>query len=162
MAELVPELEAPPPGLMLDGELVSFDRDGRPSFELLGRRMLMRDRTIPVCFLAFDLLAIDGVATITQPYAERRAILDALDFAGPCWATVPAFDDGEALWAVVTDQRLEGVVAKPLDSPYLPDDRRRWVKTKSPAWPRRELAREGSRKRASGVGLECSRPGTRA
>jgi ATP-dependent DNA ligase len=60
----------------------------------------------------------------------------------PCWATVPAFDDGEALWAVVTEQRLEGVVAKPLDSPYLPGDRRRWVKTKSAAWPRRELERE--------------------
>jgi bifunctional non-homologous end joining protein LigD len=127
---------------MLDGELVSFDDDGRPSFELLGRRMLMRDRSIPVCFLAFDLLAIDGVSTITQPYAERRAILDALDFAGSCWATVPAFEDGEALWAVVVDQRLEGVVAKRLRDLYLPGDRGRWVKTKSAAWPRRELERE--------------------
>jgi bifunctional non-homologous end joining protein LigD len=157
MAELVPALGAMPASLMLDGELVSFDDGGRPSFELLGRRMLMRGRSVPVCFVAFDLLAIDGVLTLEQPYAERRAILDALDFAGPCWATVPAFDDGEALWQVVTEQRLEGVVAKPLNSAYLPGDRRRWVKTKSPAWPRRDLEREAvikardSRRRRSAV-----------
>jgi bifunctional non-homologous end joining protein LigD len=133
---------------MLDGELVSFDANGRPSFDLLGRRMLMRDRAVPVYFLAFDLLAIDGVSTITQPYSERRAILEAIDFAGPSWATVPAFDDGEALWTVVTDQGLEGVVAKRLSDPYLPGDRRRWVKTKSSAWPRRELEHESMQRRA--------------
>jgi bifunctional non-homologous end joining protein LigD len=142
MAELVTELEQLPAGLMLDGELVSFDRDGRPSFERLGQRMLMRRRDIPVYFVAFDLLAIDGVSTLEQPYVERRAILEAIDYGGPCWATVPAFDDGQALWHVVTEQRLEGVVAKPLESRYVPGDRRLWVKTKSAAWPRREPERE--------------------
>jgi bifunctional non-homologous end joining protein LigD len=142
MAELVPEFEALPPGLMLDGELVSFDADGRPSFDRLGQRMLMRRRDVPVCFVAFDLLAIDGTPTMTQPYSERRAILEALHFGGPCWATVPSFDDGDALWDVVVAQQLEGIVAKRKRDPYVPGDRRLWVKTKSPAWPRRELERE--------------------
>jgi bifunctional non-homologous end joining protein LigD len=142
MAELLPELEGLPEGLQLDGELVSFDADGRPSFELLSRRMLMRDRRVPVCFLAFDLLAVEGVPTLAQPYAERRAILEALDLAGPRWATVPRFDDVEPLWTVVTAQGLEGVVAKRHRDPYIPGDRTRWLKTKSPAWPRRESVRE--------------------
>jgi hypothetical protein len=129
---------------MLDGELVSFDSDGRSSFDLLGRRMLMRDRHVPVCFLAFDLLAIDGTPTLEQPYEERRAILEAIDFAGSCWAVVPRFDDGDALWHVVTEQRLEGVVANRLADPYVPGHRRRWVKFKSPAWRRREREREAS------------------
>jgi bifunctional non-homologous end joining protein LigD len=142
MAELVPELARLPDGLQLDGELVSFDTDGRPSFDLLGRRMLVHDRRVSVCFLAFDVLAVDGVPTLEQPHSERRAILEALEFAGPCWATVPSFDDAEALWSVVTAQRLEGVVAKRLGDPYVPGDRRLWVKTKSAAWPRREPERE--------------------
>jgi bifunctional non-homologous end joining protein LigD len=58
--------------------------------------MLMRERRVPVCFLGFEVLAVDGVPTLEQPYSERRAILDALDFAGPCWATVPSFADAEA------------------------------------------------------------------
>jgi ATP-dependent DNA ligase len=45
--------------------------------------MLMRDRRIAVCFVAFDLLAIDGTPTLEQPYSERRTILEAIDFAGP-------------------------------------------------------------------------------
>lgn len=147
MAEVGPELEVLPEGLQLDGELVSFGQDGRPSFDRLGRRMLMWDRRVTVCFLAFDVLAVEGVPTLEQPYSERRAILEALDFAGPCWATVPSFDDADALWAVVTAQRLEGVVAKRFRDPYLPGDRRLWVKTKSAAWPRREREREGMAQR---------------
>jgi bifunctional non-homologous end joining protein LigD len=146
MAELVPELARMPSGLMLDGELVSFERNGRPSFDHLGRRMLMRRRDVPVCFVAFDLLAIDGTPTIEQPYRERRAILEAIEFGGPCWATVPAFDDGDALWHVVIAQQLEGIVAKRLNDPYVPGDRRLWVKVKSPAWPRRTLEREAMAK----------------
>lgn len=129
-------------GCISIGELVSFDQDGRPSFDLLGRRMLMRDGRVPVCFLAFDVIAVDGAVTLGQPYDQRRRILDALDFAGPFWATVPSFDDAEALWSVVTAQRLEGVVAKCLPTRTYRATGRRWVKTKSLAWPRRELERE--------------------
>lgn len=39
------------------------------------------------------------------------------------------------------EQRLEGVVAKRLDEPYRPGERR-WIKKKNPAWPRYEAKRE--------------------
>jgi bifunctional non-homologous end joining protein LigD len=94
---------------------------------------------------------VDELPTLEQPYSERRAILEALDFAGPCWATVPSFDDADALWSVVTAQKLEGVVAKRLGDPYVPGDRKRWVKTKSAVWPRREREREAMGRRRQRV-----------
>src|SRR5690242_1711583 len=48
MTELLPELKRIPVEGVFDGELVSLDGDGRPSFERVCLRMLMRDATVPV------------------------------------------------------------------------------------------------------------------
>ena len=48
------------------------------------------------CAALFDLLAVAGVSTLTQPYRERHAILEELEL-GPHAEAVAAFDDGEAL-----------------------------------------------------------------
>jgi hypothetical protein len=47
-----------PRGLVLDGELVAFGDDGRPSFPLLSRRMLMRRPLIPAVLMIFDVLRV--------------------------------------------------------------------------------------------------------
>src|SRR5437764_6411114 len=60
MTELVPELAALPSGLVLDGELVAFGDDGRPSFPLLSQRMLHGHRAISVKLMIFDVLRVDG------------------------------------------------------------------------------------------------------
>src|SRR6266536_2669954 len=53
------------------------------------------------------------------------------------------FEDGRALWGVVVERGLEGVVAKRLDGRYVPGERG-WVKTKNrETWWRYELEREG-------------------
>lgn len=70
---------AGPGQLLLDGEIVAFT-DGRPDFEALQPRMhvsspeaaLRLSRTIPVAYLAFDVLQADGRALLGRPYAERR------------------------------------------------------------------------------------------
>jgi ATP-dependent DNA ligase len=49
---------------------------------------------------------------------------------GRSWFTPDWFDDGEALFTVVVDQGLEGVVAKRQSSPYRPGERG-WIKTKN-------------------------------
>ncbi|HEU4396556.1 MAG TPA: non-homologous end-joining DNA ligase [Actinomycetota bacterium] len=121
---------------VLDGEVVALDGRGRPDFEGLQRRMstraaLRRGRR-PVAFLAFDLLWLDGRVLCPLPYAERRLLLDGLELAGPAWQTVASFPgEGTALLAATRAQGLEGVVAKRLDSPYLPGRRSRlWLKVK--------------------------------
>jgi bifunctional non-homologous end joining protein LigD len=141
-----PELRALGPELgsreaVLDGEIVSFDEDGRPSFERLQRRMHVASPSAirrlaqeePVSYVIFDLLYLDGHATIELPYRERRALLEELELRGPAWQT-PAYHAGEGreLLAAAAEQHLEGVVAKRLDSPYRPGRRTdEWLKVKN-------------------------------
>jgi bifunctional non-homologous end joining protein LigD len=140
-----PELRAIGPQLgsreaVLDGEIVSFDEQGRPSFERLQRRMHVASpsairrlaREEPVSYVIFDLLHLDGHSTLELPYRERRALLEELGLKGPAWQT-PAYHVGEGreLLAAAAEQRLEGVVAKRLDSPYRPGRRTdEWLKIK--------------------------------
>jgi bifunctional non-homologous end joining protein LigD len=140
MTAALPELRDLPEGLLLDGELVAW-RDGEPFFPLVCRRLLMGDRSVALTFIAFDVIAIAGEDLTQMPHRDRRSRLERLGLSGPAWAISPAFDDGEALWATVSERGLEGVVAKKLTSRYLPGDRG-WVKVKNPDYWRREAERD--------------------
>ncbi len=113
--------------VVLDGELVALDVLGRPSFEALQPRMHVASASTalalsverPVVCMFFDVLWIEGHATLTLPYHERRALLEALHLDGPAWKTPPAtVGRGAAVLATATELGLEGVVAKRLDSTY--------------------------------------------
>ena len=106
---------------------------------LLARRKEPRDAAAarraaertPVQFLAFDLLWLEGHATVEAVrYAERRELLDGLSLAGDHWQTPPYFPGGgEFALEAAAAQGLPGVVAKRLDSPYLPGRRSRlWLR----------------------------------
>ncbi len=123
---------------VLDGEIVALDTKGRPSFARLQRRMHVLRPTArlvsdyPVTYYAFDVLGIDGKSSTTLPYLERRALLDGLALSGrqvqvpPFWTGV----DGDRMLALAREHHLEGVVAKQVDSTYLPGRRApTWVKT---------------------------------
>jgi uncharacterized protein YjeT (DUF2065 family) len=45
--------------------------------------MLHRDVSIPVTLFVFDVLAVEGLPTTTQPYVRRRALLEALELPRP-------------------------------------------------------------------------------
>lgn len=127
--------------LVLDGEVVAFDEAGRPSFERLQSRMHLasdsqvrrRMKDLPVAYVAFDLLWLEGRSTLGLPYRDRRRLLEGLELEGPSWRT-PAYreGDGEALLEASAQQRLEGVVAKRLDAAYEPGRRSGcWLKIKN-------------------------------
>ena len=59
----------------------------------------------------FDVRALDGENTMDMPYVERRELLESLDLAGGFWFLPSVFDDGQALFAAVCEQELEGIVA---------------------------------------------------
>ena len=110
---------------VLDGEIVAFDAQGRPSFGALQQRMhvtaaaTVRRAGRARCrsrYLAFDLLYLDGHPLTGCRYDERRALLEALEPPGPAGAAPPAFagHGAEALDASLA-QGLEGVVAKRRD-----------------------------------------------
>jgi bifunctional non-homologous end joining protein LigD len=126
---------------VLDGELVTFDEQGRPSFQRLQRRMHLASETeirrraveIPVVYMIFDLLYLDGRSLMAEPYEQRRAALEELGLHGDAWQT-PAYHegDGKALLAASEERGLEGIVAKRLGSQYAPGRRSRdWLKIKN-------------------------------
>jgi bifunctional non-homologous end joining protein LigD len=143
MTPLVPELAGLPVPVTVDAELVAFDDTGAPDFPQVCARMLMRQRAIPIKLMIFDLLSIEGRSTMSLPYKQRRAELEALNLDGPHWTTPETFDDGEALFEAVCAHELEGVVAKRQSSLYRSGDRG-WVKIKNRSYWRWELERESA------------------
>ena len=122
--------------VVLDGEVVAFGADGRPSFARLQKRMHVSrpadaerlSRSDPVRYLVFDLLHLDGAATIGLPYWRRRELLDGLDLNGAHWQCPPYFaGNGASVLEASRQLGLEGVVAKRLNSSYRPGRR-------SPDW----------------------------
>ena len=88
---------------------------------------------MPVTYVIFDLLYLDGETLFERPYEERRELLEALELDGESWQT-PAYHrgDGAALLEASRRQGLEGIVAKRLASPYRPGRRSRdWLKVKN-------------------------------
>jgi bifunctional non-homologous end joining protein LigD len=76
---------------------------------------------VPVFYMIFDILALDGAVLATRPYVERRAALEALALEGPAWRVPPnQVGNGEQIIAFTKAHGIEGVVAKRLDSRYEP------------------------------------------
>ena len=126
--------------VVLDGEIVAFDAEGRPSFAALQRRMHVTvaatvrrlAASTPVLYAIFDLLYLDGRSLLGLPYSERRAALESLALNGPAWR-VPAAHPGAGsrILELTAAQGLEGVIAKRLDSRYEPGARNgAWLKIK--------------------------------
>jgi bifunctional non-homologous end joining protein LigD len=121
---------------VLDGELVAFGTDGLPSFARLQKRMHVGSArqaqrlsgTDPVRYLIFDVLHLDGSATIGLPYWQRRQLLESLELDDGSWQCPPYFTgNGASVLQASRELGLEGVVAKRLDSTYRPGRR-------SPDW----------------------------
>jgi bifunctional non-homologous end joining protein LigD len=159
---------------VLDGELVAFDERGRISFGALQPRMHVVNQAavrrlvdkIPVTYLIFDVLHLDGRSTVDLPYTERRRLLESLELSGPRWQTPPYFvGGGKSAQDTSRAQGLEGVLAKRLDSKYLPGRRTRdWIKVKNTAMQEVVIGgwKPGSGRRAGVIGsLLLGIPGER-
>ncbi len=127
--------------VVLDGEIVAVGPDGRPSFELLQRRMHVTSPAqvkrlasgTPVTYMLFDLLWLDGHSLMDEPYELRRAALAGLALDDVRWRTPePLQGAPAAVLAATAEQGLEGIIAKRRDSPYRPGQRTpAWVKVKN-------------------------------
>jgi bifunctional non-homologous end joining protein LigD len=139
--ELTHPLRAAGLEAIVDGEIVAF-ADGRPSFAALQRRMhVLRPQprlvaAVPVMFMVFDVLRLAGRPTLGLPYARRRELLTELELAGAAGGQVaiPPYYAGGGSDVLDASEGggLEGVLAKRLDSPYLPGRRSPlWLKVKN-------------------------------
>ena len=125
---------------VVDGEVIAFDQDGRPSFQRMQDRFhrspeeLARHRgRVPVQFVAFDLLWLDGQALLELPLSERRAMLrEVLVPRDDVRFSEAVEGRGRAFFGQIRDLGLEGVVAKRLASQYRPGARSAdWRKVKA-------------------------------
>jgi bifunctional non-homologous end joining protein LigD len=126
---------------VLDGEIVAFDENGKPSFERMQQRIHNTDENVirrrmqthPVVYVVFDLLYLDGEDLTCEPYTRRRELLEGLELAGDAWQT-PGYSIGHAeeLLEASKEQGLEGVMLKRVDSTYSPGKRNgTWLKVKN-------------------------------
>ncbi len=131
---------------ILDGEIIGW-RDGRaiPFTELqqrLGRKQidLFTSAQVPVSFVAFDLLLLDGRTLLDAPLTERRLLLERL--LTPVGQPALQFTRAELCHAVEEIENCfllairrgnEGLLAKAPESPYVPGRRGQfWMKLKRP------------------------------
>jgi bifunctional non-homologous end joining protein LigD len=129
--------------VILDGEVVALDEKGRPSFEEIQQRMGLNSeneirrkmKEVPVTYMVFDLLWLDGHSLLNEPYTTRRQKLQALRLNGASWQTPPwEKGGGREMLEASRQGGLEGVMAKRLDSKYEPGRRSGvWVKVKNRA-----------------------------
>ncbi|HEY5780508.1 MAG TPA: DNA ligase D [Lysobacter sp.] len=126
-------------GMVLDGEIVAFDANGKPSFNALQNRVQLKsqaelaaaDRNAPVVFFCFDLPYFAGVDLREAPYRDRRRYLAQALLPSPLVQLVHADEDGIALQQAALASGFEGVVGKRLDSRYHAGRRSAsWLKVK--------------------------------
>jgi bifunctional non-homologous end joining protein LigD len=116
-------LELGPATMILDGEAVILDAQGRSDFNLLvaslGGRGGKKVSTDTILY-AFDLLYLDGHDISRLSLEERRMLLDPLlKHASGAIRLSEMFDtDGASLFASAAEMGLEGIIAKRLDAPY--------------------------------------------
>ena len=126
-------LDLLPSGCVVDGEIVIVTANGL-DFDALqlrlhpaASRIEKLSKTIPASFVAFDVLAVDHESVMTSAQSERRAMLEGLlHSAQPPLYVTPATRDHDVAvtWlAQFEGAGLDGVIAKPLDSAYLPGKR---------------------------------------
>lgn len=127
--------------VLLDGEVVAFDAEGKPSFGRVAQRMhLTRAHEIrlqmaetPVVFMVFDVLSFGDTDLMGVPLVQRKELLrEMVHGAGVLRMLDHIAGNGAALVAFCKANKLEGVVAKKATSKYEPGPKRgsAWVKVK--------------------------------
>ncbi len=113
--------------LVLDGEVVVFNDEGRPDFDALQK---YNGQDTPLSYCLFDILWLDGFDLKQLTLIERKQILQELLKGNKILRYCDSFENGQELYKWVNEKNLEGIVAKLKDSPYVPGERGdKWLKT---------------------------------
>jgi bifunctional non-homologous end joining protein LigD len=125
-----------PREVVLDGEVVSLNRQGKPVFE-----NLMRGRGF-LAYAAFDLLWLEGQDLRTRPLVERKELLARLlpQDTGPLYKILAIEEHGRALFGAIRKMDMEGVVAKRKGDPYR--SQTTWYKIRNPGYTQLESRAE--------------------
>lgn len=125
--------------VILDGEVIAL-KQGKPSFFAVMKRDGVRQmkrvpalqRQVPIAYMVFDVLFLNGHWLTACPLKERQQRLQEILLPGETVQLVDNFPDGRALFEVMRKEDMEGVVMKDLDSSYqIAGKDGRWKKLKN-------------------------------
>jgi bifunctional non-homologous end joining protein LigD len=112
--------------LLIDGEIVALDQQGRPSFQALHHQAAHT-----LAYYAFDLLHASGRDLLKTPLTERRRELGRVLKGSDVLNSEPLPGTPAQIEEAVRALQLEGVVAKRGTSIYEPGRRSKaWIKVK--------------------------------
>jgi bifunctional non-homologous end joining protein LigD len=122
---------------IVDGEIVTLDKDGRSNFHRLQNRLGVQNpsqklmQSVPLDYYAFDLMYADGYDFRKSPLVERKELLrkvltgnERVHYSGHIE------EKGEALFEAARGKGLEGIIAKIRDSKYSGTRTSSWLKLK--------------------------------
>lgn len=113
---------------VLDGEIVAYQKKGKPDFNLLQNRAISG---VQATFVVFDILEKNRKSLVHLSLIERKKILESTLTDGNGLELIAHTSDGKALWKFAKKQHMEGVIAKQVDQPYYAGRRvHHWIKIK--------------------------------
>ncbi|HKF43665.1 MAG TPA: non-homologous end-joining DNA ligase [Thermoanaerobaculia bacterium] len=111
--------------LLLDGEVVAFDK------KLVSRFQLLQQGEVPYVYMVFDCLYRDGQDLRSRPLPDRRAALEkAIGETERLFASRRLEGDGFAAFKTARKNGWEGLVAKDASAPYIEGRSTKWLKVK--------------------------------
>ncbi len=126
--------------VILDGEVIALDENGLPSFQQVmkrdGLRILerieMAAESIPIVYMIFDVIYLDGEWINQKPYQYRNEILQQIIKPNAHIQVVPTVTETQGLFHAIKEKGMEGIILKRLDSPYTIGKKRAdWLKVKN-------------------------------
>lgn len=119
-----------PGNLILDGELVVFDKDGKSDFQAL-QSYFKQPQGKSIDYVVFDLLAAGSTDLTSHPLIERKTLLESLLADAPAGIHFSHHTlGGAAIFEKACASDLEGIISKKKDSSYRSSRSQDWVKVK--------------------------------
>ena len=126
---------------ILDGEIIGFKNSKPLHFQELQKRLRRKKLTdkfaelVPVIYVVYDILYLEGEQLIKQPLSKRKEILSKIQFRQPMLNSTYILTDSIVkivdLFNQSKEMGHEGLVIKDPSSQYHPGKRgRHWIKLK--------------------------------
>jgi bifunctional non-homologous end joining protein LigD len=112
--------------VLLDGEVVAFDKN------LVSRFQLLQQGQVPTVYAVFDCLYRNGRDLRSRPLPERRAALEeSIGVTERLFPSRRLASNGLAAFKLAGKKGFEGMVAKDASAPYVEGRSTRWLKVKA-------------------------------
>jgi bifunctional non-homologous end joining protein LigD len=135
--EIVEDAKNLPNGVY-DGEICVLNKNGVPLFNKLQQRdqvdnklkIKILSKHMPATYYIFDILKLGRKSLIKKKLKERKKFLETIPELNQIKKTYYT-QEGRKLWKAIVKIKLEGVMAKHIDSPYIYKRSKYWLKIKN-------------------------------